>query len=213
MTNRIFIIDDNHSQVDSLKVMLQDLPLQYESAFRFQEARTKLEARGASFNQGYYKQLEELAQEMEKQTEEDSETKRNFSDVIEQDIENPLNDDGIFLILVEHDTENNTKGIDFIQNMLRSQDAWQEKDFILMTSRPEVVQKKAQELGIFVLEKPIQFDILKQVILERITAIQENQNKVNTLMEKLAIKSFPVYSDPSAKPPKRKPRASKKASS
>lgn len=217
MANRIFIIDDNHSQVDSIKVMLQDIPLQYESAFRFQEARNKLETKGAFFNQAHYNQLEYLVQEIEKQpeveNEKDEKIKNEEIETLKQELEDPFNEEGICLILVEHDTENNTKGMDFIQNMLQRQDAWTEKDFVLMTSRPELVQKKAQDAGVFVLEKPIQYDVLKQVILQKIKTIQENQEKVKSLMEKLSLKSFPSPDKTTDKPTKRRTRSPKKTSS
>lgn len=210
MTYKIFIIDDNHSLVDSLKVMLKDLPLQYESAFRFQDARNRMTQRGCYFNNKSFVQLHEISQKMKEQ--EEAEQPAAFLELVTETIEDPIKEDGLFMVLIEHDTENNTKGIDFIQNILRVQDCWEESDFVLMTSRPEVIHKKAQESKIQLLEKPIQYEFLRQIILQKIQMVKEKEQQIHTLSQELNIQKFPVLTeeDRKAKPkPKRRTRAKK----
>lgn len=210
MAYKIFIIDDNHSLVDSLKVMLKDLPLQYESAFRFQDARDRMTQRGCYFNNRSFMQLQNIAQKMQEQ--QDDEQASPLLDLVTETIEEPIKEDGLFMVLVEHDTENNTKGIDFIQNILRVQHCWEESDFILMTSRPAMIQKKAQESKVQLLEKPIQYDFLRQIILEKIQKLKEKEEQMHGLSQELGIQEFPVLTeeDRNTKPkPKRKTRAKK----
>lgn len=183
--------------------MLKDLPLQYESAFRFQEAQAKIEEKGCFFNRAEKARLDKLINQTnelaDKNQEKDSEEKKEISeikveDLIEKDIVSPFNEEGFFLILVEHDTENNTKGLDFIHNMLHGSQkgCWSEADFLLMTSRPTAIHEKAQTANIQTLEKPIQANHLKQIVLQKLKTMQENKSKVEAALQQLSLSTFPI---------------------
>ena len=59
MSQRVLIVDDNHSFIDTVKVLLKDFSFQYDSSFRFSEAEKKLADSGGSLNRESIQSLTE----------------------------------------------------------------------------------------------------------------------------------------------------------
>jgi CheY-like chemotaxis protein len=159
MTFKVLIIEDNHSFIDTLKVMLRDLPLDFSHAYRYNDALAILEKHGIFYNR------QETAAEI---------TEANEAPVKKKDAaaQAPLyNDHGIFLIIVEQNTETSMKGTDFVAHAIRKHPGLSESDFILLTHRLDAVPTR--NYGFPVFEKPLRAPQIRQAVLQKIRQAQE----------------------------------------
>lgn len=217
MIQKVLIIDDNHSFIDTLKLTLKDFSFQFDSVYRFQESENKIEKNGVYLNRDlvgklidYERQLNEAEQTAQKnkkttktaqeEPEADSSVPQPEKPTIDGEI---INEEGYFLIIVEHDTETSLKGLQFIQSLLSRGNQWNESDFILLSSRPESLEAEARKSGIQVLEKPIRGPQIKQFILQKQKETEMLAAKANEI-----ITSFDIQKAEEPEPAPKK-RASK----
>ncbi len=78
---------------------------------------------------------------------------------------------GVFLVIVEQNTESSMKGTDFIAHATRKFPQLAESDFILMTHRIELVPAKNHNFP--VLEKPLRAPQIRQLVQQKIKQAQE----------------------------------------
>jgi len=191
---KILIIDDNHSFVDSLKVMLNEFPFQYESEFRYADAEKEIRGNDTFLNREdidkivLYQQLkraETLKKEALSENEEEHEKKAGKESELEKPTikKNPINDDGYLFIFIEQDTERNIKGLEFIKNIINTTENYRAEDFILFSTQPEMLSKEAARTGVFLVEKPIKYPVLKQYIKQRIKKTDDIVKQCNSIME------------------------------
>ncbi|MES0491755.1 MAG: hypothetical protein ABUK01_17290 [Leptospirales bacterium] len=190
---KILVIDDNHSFIDSFKVMLKDFPLQIESTYKFQNARTML---GQA---GNYKNVLELQELLSYQTSLDGHKKevevlqkgKNSSEdgMVELPKEPerpevyrpPFNTEGYLFVIAEYDTESGIKGTQFIQEVIRSDSSWQYEDFILLTTKLDSIESTVKALNVATFEKPIKQNNFKNLIADKI----QQMHKLEELIEKI----------------------------
>lgn len=159
MTFKVLIIEDNHSFIDTLKVMLRDLPLDFRHAYRYNDALAILEKEGIFYNR------QETATEITETTEAPVKNKGAASQA------SPYNENGVFLVIVEQNTETNMKGTDFVTHAIRKYPGLSESDFILLTHRLDAVP--ARNYGFPVIEKPLRAPQIRQAVLQKIKQAQE----------------------------------------
>ncbi len=203
MDRKILIIDDNHSFIDALKYMLRDLPLVFESAFRFQEAYNKISQNGRFFDQSVVELILEfetalksyeaaketlLKEPKKKNPSAEEETQKKMDELIMPEFpsiqSNLFQDDGYSLVIVEYDTEVSVKGMQFIRDLVENGKGWKYADFILTTNRFNELKSTGDSLGLVVLEKPLKSPQLVAVIQEKIRAMDDLQARVVSLMER-----------------------------
>lgn len=153
VTFRVLIVEDNHSFIDTLKVMLRDLPLDFSHAYRYNDALAILEKDGIFYN----RQDATAAETAPKK-------KSSASTAL-------YNENGIFLIIVEQNTETSMKGTDFVAHAIRKFPGLNESDFILLTHRLDAVPTR--NYGFPVMEKPLRAPQIKQAVLQKIKQAQE----------------------------------------
>jgi CheY-like chemotaxis protein len=159
MTFKVLIIEDNHSFIDTLKVMLRDLPLEFCHAYRYNDAQAILAKHGTFYNR--HETDAEPAGAAE------TSVKMKSSAVAP-----PLyNENGIFLVIVEQQTETSMKGTDFIAHAIRKYPGLGESDFILLTHRLDAVPTR--NYGFPVIEKPLRAPQIRQLVLQKIKQAQE----------------------------------------
>lgn len=159
MTFKVLIIEDNHSFIDTLKVMLRDLPLDFSHAYRYNDALAILEKEGVFFNR---QETVPAAPE----TAEPPAKKRGLAGPAAL-----YNDGGVFLLIVEQNTETSMKGTDFVAHAVRRFPGLSESDFILLTHRIDSVP--ARNFGFPVFEKPLRAPQIRQAVLQKIRQAQE----------------------------------------
>ncbi len=159
MTFKVLIIEDNHSFIDTLKVMLRDLPLDFCHAYRYNDALAILEKDGV-----FYNRQESAA---EPGTAADAPAKMKVAGAAGS----LYNENGVFLIIVEQNTETNMKGTDFITHAIRKYPGLSESDFILLTHRLDAVPTRSY--GFPVIEKPLRAPQIRQAVLLKIKQAQE----------------------------------------
>ena len=167
MTFKVLIIEDNHSFIDSLKVMLRDMPLDFNHAFRYSDALNIIEKYGVFHN----KQAEDPAQIAAEQVEaiiDAAATGKRRSAIPEKKL---YNDGGVFLIIVEQNTETSMKGTDFIGHAVRKFPGISESDFIVLTHRLELVP--AKNFNFPVLEKPLRAPQIRQAVALKLKQAQD----------------------------------------
>ncbi|MFZ5629787.1 MAG: hypothetical protein ACOY5B_11705 [Spirochaetota bacterium] len=159
MTFKVLIIEDNHSFIDTLKVMLRDLPLDFSHAYRYNDALAILEKDGVFYNR----------QETAPGAAEAAETpvKKKGSAAVPS----LYNENGVFLVIVEQNTETNMKGTDFVTHAIRKYPGLSESDFILLTHRLDAVPTR--NYGFPVIEKPLRAPQIRQAVLQKIKQAQE----------------------------------------
>lgn len=198
MLHKVLIIDDNHSFIDSLTVILKDFSFQYDSAFRFQEATQKIEKNGSLMRRSVSKKLfnfEEEVKEFEAQVDLINKKKNNEEEVeineelvapeVPQIKEGLLNPMGYSLIIVEQDTETSLKGLNFIKNIIRINPEWDESDFIILTSKPDQIEAEAKQAGVSILEKPLKQNPFRQLVGKRIKSIEAEIERAQFLFDNL----------------------------
>jgi CheY-like chemotaxis protein len=159
MTFKILIVEDNHSFIDTLKVMLRDLPLDFSHAYRYNDALAILAKQGIFYNR------QENAGETAETKEPPSKRK------VAATQESPINENGIFLIIVEQNTETSMKGTDFIAHAIRKFPSLSESNFILLTHRLDAVPTR--NYGFPVIEKPLRPMQIREAVLAKIKQAQE----------------------------------------
>ncbi|MDH5716983.1 MAG: hypothetical protein OEZ22_05040 [Spirochaetia bacterium] len=202
----ILIIDDNHSFIDSLKVMLKDFPFQYDSVFQYESAEKMIIEKKTYINQNVVDKLLEYHESVKKKendykqenfNEPNNDENKNISSA-KSNKSNEINDilkidyppflfDGYFLIIIEQDTERNTKGTDFIQNMINKYPSLTKSDFILMSSKVEQTQPITERYGITFIEKPIKYPALKQFIKQKIKKTEDLKKLCDSLIDTYAV--------------------------
>ncbi|GAB4423569.1 MAG: hypothetical protein OHK0011_03550 [Turneriella sp.] len=159
MTFKVLIIEDNHSFIDTLKVMLRDLPLDFSHAYRYNDALAILERDGVFYNR----------QETGAATTEAAETSvKKRGPAADPSL---YNENGVFLVIVEQNTETNMKGTDFVTHAIRKYPGLSEADFILLTHRLDAVPTR--NYGFPVIEKPLRAPQIRQAVLQKIKQAQE----------------------------------------
>lgn len=159
MTFKVLIIEDNHSFIDTLKVMLRDLPLDFSHAYRYNDALAILERDGVFYNR------QETAAEAVEASETPARKKGSSAPV------SLYNENGVFLVIVEQNTETNMKGTDFVTHAIRKYPGLSESDFILLTHRLDAVPTR--NYGFPVIEKPLRAPQIRQAVLQKIKQAQE----------------------------------------
>lgn len=160
MTFKVLIIEDNHSFIDSLKVMLRDLPLDFSHAFRYNDALAIMEKAGIFHN----RPMPAAEGEAGPVVAEPVKKRGNHEP-------KPYHEGGVFLVIVEQNTESSMKGTDFIAHAVRKFPQLTENDFILLTHRIELVPAKNYTFPI--LEKPLRAPQIRQVVQQKIKQVQD----------------------------------------
>jgi hypothetical protein len=195
MSQRVLIVDDNHSFIDTVKVLLKDFSFQYDSSFRFSEAEKKLAHSGGSLNRESIQSLTEydsklqiamgnIAGQSKKKNQDVKAEPVELPDI--PDIDTQLKvEDGYALILVEQDAETSMKGIQFIESQIRSAANLNASDFILLCSKPELIEDKAKSMGIVVVEKPVRGNLLKTVVAQKSKQSEETLSKAQRVLAEI----------------------------
>jgi hypothetical protein len=176
----VLIIDDNHSFVDSLKVMLSEFRFQYTSVFRFEAAEEKLLA-GAFIDRTAVETMKEFNSSFKNwllQDEEMRASKRTSEPLpplpaLPEIAGRPVNEEGYFLIIVEQDTENSYKGLDFIQNLISKRTGFDASSFLLFTSHLAGVEEAALASRISVLDKHAKGPVIKAFLNGKLREVAE----------------------------------------
>jgi hypothetical protein len=195
MTFKVLIIEDNHSFIDSLKVMLRDLPLDFAQAFRFNDAVALLDKTGVFYNRQTPDKPEEIvANEVEAATAAIKKPKEKAATMAKL-----YNEGGVFLVIVEQNTESSMKGTDFVAHAVKRYPGLAESDFVILTHRLDAVPQRAH--GFPVLEKPLRAVQIRQIVSAK---IKQAQDMVD-LQERVANeKSMPAEKTEPAPKPARK---------
>lgn len=158
---KVLIIEDNHSFIDSLKVMLRDLPLEFSHAFRYADAQAIMDKSGIFYNR-------EVPQGdgANAETEQPEPTRKKHAHEPKL-----YNDGGVFLIIVEQNTESSMKGTDFMAHAVRKYPGLSEGDFVVLTHRLELVPARNQNFA--VLEKPLRAPQIRQIVQQKIKQAQD----------------------------------------
>lgn len=209
MNKKVLIIDDNHSFIDTLKYILKDIQLDFESAFRFQEAAGKISDTGRFRNAEkiakildfevaqleYEQEKENLSAAPKKknpQAEEENQKKlESLKAPVFPKIKNTdevFNDNGYSIIIVEYDTEVSVKGLQFIQNLVENTGIWKYSDFILLTSRYNELKPTADSLGLAILEKPVKAPQMLTIVAEKVKQMDALREKASLLIDRFAAK-------------------------
>jgi len=177
---KTLIIDDNHSFIDLLKNALQPFRMQIDSYYKFSEARNVLFKNGSYFNQTVANEILKHHENVVKST--------NLTQPPAPVLETPLiNQNGYGLIFLEYDAEPSMKGHHFIQDVLKNQKNWSEKNFILMSSDPGRIESIAKKLNVAFVEKPLKKDQLLKLVHESVQFMTQKENELNQLIEKYGI--------------------------
>lgn len=163
MTFKVLIIEDNHSFIDSLKVMLRDLPLDFTQAYRYNDALAILEKSGV-----FYNRHEQAAETAESGGVADAPVGKKARYAAPAPL---FNDGGVFLLIIEQNTETNMKGTDFVAHAIRKFPGLSEGDFILLTHRLDAVPTR--NYGFPVIEKPLRALQIRQIVLQKIKQAQD----------------------------------------
>jgi len=91
--------------------------------------------------------------------------------------------EGFSLVIIEEDTEVSIKGTQFINDLMRSDENWKRENFILLTTKPDSMEKIAKKLNVSLFEKPIRQSALKQLIAERLKKEEEIQLIAQKIIE------------------------------
>ncbi len=193
MTFKVLIIEDNHSFIDSLKVMLRDLPLDFSHAFRYNDALAIMEKSGIFHNRPVASSdaATESAPGENAAVAPEPVKKRGGHD------HKPYHEGGVFLVIVEQNTESSMKGTDFIAHAVRKFPHLAESDFVLLTHRIELVPAKNYNFPI--LEKPLRAPQIRQWVQQKLKQAQDlieaqiqAQQQKNDKSEKPAAASKPA---------------------
>jgi len=201
---KAIIIDDNHSFIDLLKNALQPFRIQIDSYYKFSEARTSLLKNGFYFNQS-------IANEILRYHE--SVVKSNGQNIAPAPVLDApvINPDGYALIFLEYDAEPSMKGSHFIQDILKNQKDWTEKNFILMSGDPSKVEQIARKMKVSLIEKPLKKDFMLKLVNEFLQNLRQKENELKELIEKYDIKVKSTEEVKKPVKPKAAPAEKKKA--
>jgi two-component SAPR family response regulator len=195
MSQRILIVDDNHSFIDTVKVLLKDFSFLYDSSFRFSEAEKKLSQYGGRLNREIIQSLTDYDSKLQAAMGNIAgQSKKKNQEVKAEPVELPeipeINeeltiDNGYSLVLVEQDTETSMKGIQFIESQIRSAENLNPSDFILLCSKPELIEEKAKSMGVIVVEKPVRGNVLKNVVAQKTKLAEETLSKAQRILAEI----------------------------
>ncbi len=217
MIYKVLIIDDNHSYIDTLKVNLSAFPFHYESAFKFQVAEKMLREAGSFID----RDTESVLLEYFEKTGQLGTDKKKAAVVDEDKIipaptvkGGPFRSAGYLLVIVEQNTERNIKGLDFIDEVVRTVPGFCRADFILLASSltPAIVSRAA-EMGIPVFEKPLRGKETNSLFSEKMEQLKKYMDLVSRNLVDLGISS--LYQEQrtgevSSEPEQPKPRRARK---
>lgn len=193
MTFKVLIIEDNHSFIDSLKVMLRDLPLDFNHTFRYNDALAIMEKSGIFHN----RQIATVDPTGEQQPPVAAATETGKKRTSHEP--KPYHEGGVFLVIVEQNTESSMKGTDFIAHATRKFPQLADSDFILLTHRIELVPAKNYNFP--VLEKPLRAPQIRQIVQQKIKQAQDLMDaKAEALQQK---NEKPEKTAPEVKPPRK----------
>ena len=209
MLYKILIIDDNHSFIDSLRVMLKEFPFQYDSSFRFVEAREKIAENGALLKSDVKKTLQNYDIALKEWEEYNAALSEASAGLPLPPPEKPdlseshINKEGYLLVILEQDTETSLKGTAFIQNIIQTYPNFSEQNFIILTSNMKQVDHIAKKMSVTVVEKPIKNQAFRQIIVTRLQQIEESIEQTNALRQTiLAINPNAMVKQEEEKPKK-----------
>jgi CheY-like chemotaxis protein len=191
MTFKVLIIEDNHSFIDSLKVMLRDLPLDFVQAFRYNDAIQLMDKTGVFYNRLLGEKPENLAadeagaviQAVKASREKPSQPAKLF------------HEGGVFLVIVEQNTETSMKGTDFVAHAVKRYPGLAESDFVILTHRMDAIPQRTH--GFPVLEKPLRAVQLRQILTQKIKQAQDMVDMQDRVVRE---KTDHAEKEPSAKP-------------
>jgi hypothetical protein len=178
---KAIIIDDNHSFIDLLKNALQPFRIQIDSYYKFSEARHVLLKNGCYFNQSLANEVLRYHESVLKSNEQNIPP----APVLEGPVVNP---EGYVLIFLEYDAEPSMKGSHFIQDILKNQKEWTEKNFILMSGDPARVEQVAKKMKVALIEKPLKKDFMLKLVNEFLQSLAQKENEIKEIIEKYGIK-------------------------
>ena len=217
MVHKLLIIDDNHSFIDTLQVMLKGLPLQYESVFRYNDAEKKINEFGSRINNLEAQKILQYAAVVDAAEKQKESAKSKGEVLLEAELpaapvilQHPLVFEGYSLIIVEQDTEPGRKGFDFIQSILRTNPTFSPADFLLLTGRAALIEERARAAGITVLEKPLKNNQMLPLVQARLEYLKQQAVRLEQLIERYGIEigmapQKPVKSSRKAKPAEKAP--------
>lgn len=173
--NRILIIDDNHSLIDTIQVMLKDLGLLFDSASRYADAERLIFEVGAYLNNPEINKILDFQKKMYNESNARKKEANSEIPLIEKpNITSPfVKEDGFMLILVEQNTESSIKGIDFIDSITKSNSNFTFSDFLLMAGNISEIEDRAIKMNLPIMEKPVRAQQLKNFVQNRLNQINE----------------------------------------
>lgn len=186
MTFKVLIIEDNHSFIDSLKVMLRDLPLDFAQAFRYNDAIQLMDKTGVFYNRLQVEKPGQLA----------ADEAGAVIEAVKSGKEKPsqpaklFNEGGVFLVIVEQNTESSMKGTDFVAHAVKRYPGLAESDFVILTHRMDAIPQRTH--GFPVLEKPLRAVQIRQILTQKIKQAQDMvdmQDRVVREKTEMAVKS------------------------
>lgn len=192
MVYKVLIIDDNHSFIDTLKVNLAQFPFNFDSAFQFHLARNKLKENKTFINRtveplivDYFRKSGQIAPERKKAAADEVKEIPTVPEIQE----GPLRESGYLFVVIEQNTERNVKGLQFIEEMLRSESDFRAEDFILLSSSPAEIQGAAEKLGVTVMEKPPRTALLHSLLEQKIASVFQYRELLEKNLENLSLES------------------------
>ena len=209
MLYKILIIDDNHSFIDSLRVMLKEFPFQYDSSFRFIEARKKIAENGALLKSDVKKALENYDIALKEWEEHNATLSEASGGLLLPPPEKPdlseshINEEGYLLIILEQDTETSLKGTAFVQNIIQTYPNFSEQNFIILTSNTKQIDYFNKEMNVTVVEKPIKNQAFRQIIVSKLQQIEESIERTNALRQTILAINLNVMAKQEEEKPKK----------
>ena len=166
--------------------MLKEFSFQYDSSFRFIEARKKIEENGVLLKNDVKKTLQDYDIALKEWEEQNAALSEASAGLLLPPPEKPdlseshINEEGYLLVILEQDTERSLKGI---QNIIQTYPNFSEQNFIILTSNAKQIDHIAKEVNVTVVEKPIKNQAFRQIIVARLQQIEESIKQTNALRQ------------------------------
>lgn len=169
--------------------MLKEFSFQYDSSFRFIEARKKIEENGVLLKNDVKKTLQDYDIALKEWEEQNAALSEASAGLLLPPPEKPdlseshINEEGYLLVILEQDTERSLKGTAFIQNIIQTYPNFSEQNFIILTSNAKQIDHIAKEVNVTVVEKPIKNQAFRQIIVARLQQIEESIKQTDALRQ------------------------------
>ena len=183
MNLKVLIIDDSHSYIELLKSKLSSFPFQFDTAFRFEQAEKKLSSKKSIFVRNLFDSVVSKMDDIQKWKESGGvEVPPKLNSKLKK-IQEIVNSEGYSLVLVENRTENISRGIDFIKNMVSSIQDFNIDQFILLSSNFKEIKQEASQFSIPYFNKEIRNQLLFKFIQQRTQEIEKRVRQEKTVFE------------------------------